>query len=121
MVSFILTSHFWSEFIPLIDLLNPDFDCSKKLLLSFVDKVTTEVYNFMSFVLNVAFVEASILSLASTGGSALGLTFLTLCVVISVKTQFLDQGKIKDPSQLIKGMSRLLQKLLKYFSGTTIS
>ena len=45
----------------------------------------------MSVILNVALVGASILSLASTGGSALGLAFLAACVVISVKTQFSDQ------------------------------
>ena len=35
------------------------------------------------------------------------------CVVILVKTQFSDQVKVKDTSQLIKGMSKVLQKLLK--------
>ena len=38
----------------LIVLLNPDFNCSKKLLSSFVDKVTTGTYNFVSVILNVA-------------------------------------------------------------------
>ena len=32
-----------------------------------------------------------------------------------------DHVKIKLTSQLIKGISRVLQKLLKYFNGTTIS
>ena len=36
-------------------------------------------------------------------------------------TQFADQSKISSISQLIKGISRVLQKLLKYFSGTNIS
>ena len=42
----------------------------------------------MPVILNVAFIGASILSLASTGGSPLGSAFLNVCVVISVKTQF---------------------------------
>ena len=36
-------------------------------------------------------------------------------------TQFADQFKISSTSQLIKGISRVLQKLLKYFNGTIIS
>ena len=32
-----------------------------------------------------------------------------------------DHVKIKLTSQLIKGISRVLQKLLKYFNGTIIS
>ena len=35
-------------------------------------------------------------------------------------TQFFDQVKIKLISQLIKVISRVLQKLLKYFNGTAI-
>ena len=35
-------------------LLNPDFYYSKKLLSSFVDKVTTGTCNFLSVILNVA-------------------------------------------------------------------
>ena len=82
--------------------------------------MTTGTYNFVSVILNVAFIGASVLSLDSTGGSALGLTLLVFCVVISVKTQFSVHVKIKDISQLIKGMSRLSQKLFKYFNGITI-
>ena len=74
----------------------------------------------MSVILNIAFVGVSILSLPSTGGSALGLVSLNVCVVILVRTQFSDHVKVKDTSQLIKGLSRLLQKLLKYFNGATI-
>ena len=35
-------------------------------------------------------------------------------------TQFWDQVKIRLISQLINGILRVLQKLLKYFNGTTI-
>ena len=63
---------------------------------SFVDKVTTGAYNFVSIILNIAFVGASIFYLASTGGSALGLAFLAVCVVISVKTQLSDHVKVTD-------------------------
>ena len=75
----------------------------------------------MCVILNAAFVGASILSLASTGGSGSGLAILAACVVISVKKQFSDQVKVRDTSQLIKGMSKPLQKLLNYFNGTAIS
>ena len=40
---------------------------------------------------------------------------------MSVKTKFSDHVKVKDASQLIKGMSKVLQTLLKYFDGITIS
>ena len=50
----------------------------------------------MSVILNVAFVGASILSLACTGRLGLGLAFLAVFVIISVKTQFSDQGKVRD-------------------------
>ena len=36
-------------------------------------------------------------------------------------TQFEDHVKTSSTSQLIKGISRVLQKLLKYFNGTIIS
>ena len=88
----------------LIVLLNPDFNFSKKLLSSFVDKVTTGTYNFVFVILYIAFVRASILSLAGLSPWAA----LVFCVVMSVKTQFSDQVKVKDTSQLIKGISRLL-------------
>ena len=38
-----------------------------------------------------------------------------------VITQSLDHVKIRLTSQLINGISSVLQKLLKYFSGTIIS
>ena len=38
-----------------------------------------------------------------------------------VITQALDHVKIRLTSQLISGISRVLQKLLKYFNGTIIS
>ena len=73
-------------------LLNPVLNCSKRLLLFSVNKVTTATYNVVSVVWNVAFVgEVSL------------------------------QDKIKDTSQLINEISKVLQKLLRYFNGTTIS
>ena len=38
-----------------------------------------------------------------------------------VITHSVDQVKIKDISQLINGISKVLQKLLRYFNGTAIS
>ena len=37
-----------------------------------------------------------------------------------VNAQFSDQVKTEDTSRLINGISRVLQKLLKYFHGTAI-
>ena len=70
----------------------------------------------MFVILNFAFVGACIGGLAglSPGVAA------AVCSVISVKTQFSHHFKVKDTSQLIKGMSTLLQKLLKSFNGTII-
>ena len=52
------------------------------------------------------------------GGSLL---FPAALTVISAKAQFLDQVKINSLSQLINGISKVLQTLLKCFSGTAIS
>ena len=40
---------------------------------------------------------------------------------VLVTTQSLDQVKIKLTSQLLNGISSVLQKLLNYFNGTIIS
>ena len=61
--------------------------------------MTTGAYNFVSFTLNVAFVE---LLTAVTAGSAPGSASLVALLVI---TQFSDQVKIRFISQLIKGIS----------------
>ena len=55
----------------------------------------------------------------SAGGTIAGLLPCAFLLVISAKTQFLDQVKINSTSQLISGIFKLLQKLLKYFSGIT--
>ena len=96
-------------------LLNLDFNCSNKLLSSSVDKVTTGTYNVVSAILSVAFVGSSI---AATEGSASGSSSL---VALLVNTQLSDHVKIRFTSQLINGVSSVLQKLLKCFNGTTIS
>ena len=75
------------------------------------DKVTTGTYNFVSFILNFVHDGAKI-----DGGPSLFSASLT---VISAKTQFLDQVKINSTSQLINGIFKALQKLLKCFSGIT--
>ena len=66
------------------------------------DKVTTGTCNFVSVILNVA-----------PDGATMA--------VISAKTQFLNQVKINSTSQLINGIFRFFQKLLKCFSGITTS
>ena len=71
----------------------------------------------MSVILNVAFVE---LSTAATAGFPPWAGTASL-VALLVNTHFSDYDKIRFISQLINGMSSVLQKLLKYFNGTTIS
>ena len=92
--------------IHFIVLLNPVFNCSKRFVSFSFDKVT---YNFVSFLLDVA----------PDGATIAGLSSSASLVVISAKTQFLDQVKVNCPSQLINGIFKLLQKLLKCSSGTT--
>ena len=84
-------------------LLNPDSNCSKSFLSFSFDKVTTGTYNF----------EFVIWNSNPDGG--------LFAVVISAKIQFFDQFKISSISQLINGIFKVLQKLLKYFSGITTS
>ena len=42
-------------------------------------------------------------------------------IVVLIITQFADQYKISSIPQLIKSISKVFQKLLKYFNGTIIS
>ena len=58
--------------------LNRVLNCSKCLLSFSVDKVTTGTYNFVSVVINVAFVG---LSIAATSGSASGSPSLVALLV----------------------------------------
>ena len=77
--------------------------------------MTTATYSFVSFILNVAFVG---LLTAATARSESGSASLVALLVI---TQFSDQVKIRFISQLINGISNVLQKLHKFFNDTTIS
>ena len=90
---------------------NPVFKGSKNLLSSWVDKVTTGTYSFVFIILKVAPVEALISIL---GGLKLGSASY---IVLSVLTTFSYQAKVKGTSQLINGIFRVLQKLLRCFSG----
>ena len=92
-------------------LLNPVFNCSKSLLSSSVDKVTTGAYNIV-YVALVGLLNATTAVLASGSASL---------VALLVKTQFSDQAKIKDTSQLVNTVSNVLKKLLKCFNDTIIS
>ena len=93
----------------LMVLLNTALNCSKSILSFSVDKVTTGTYNFVSVILNIAFI----------GEVSLRVFVLALFSMLVI-TQFSDQVKIKDTSQLINGIFKVLQKLLKYFNGTAI-
>ena len=89
--------------------LNPDFNFSKSFMSFSFDKVPTGTYNFVTFILNVVSDGATIAGSASAS------------TAISTKTQFLDQVRAISTSQFINGVSKLLQKLLKCFNGTTTS
>ena len=80
----------------LIDFLKPDYNCWSNFALSWVDKVTTGIQSFLSVIVN-----------------------LPLPVEL-VMTQVDDHVKKRLTSQLINGISRVLQKLLKYSNGTII-
>ena len=100
----------------LIDLLNPDFNHPNNLLSFSADKVTTGTYNLQSVISNFALVGDSI---AAIGG--LGCGSGAFLKALPTSTHSLYQDKINIISQLINGMSRLLQKLPKYFNGIAIS
>ena len=75
------------------------------------DKVTTGTFNFESVILNAA----------PDGAKIAGLLPSASLVAISAKTQFFDKVKISSNSQLISGIFKLLQRLLKCFNGITTS
>ena len=83
-------------------LLNPDFSCFSFVSFSF-DKVANGTYNFVSVIWNSNLV----------GG--------LYDTVISAKIQSFDQVKISSILQLINGIFKLFQKLLKCFSGVAAS
>ena len=101
----------------LIVFLNTFFNSSNNVLSSYVNKVTTGTYTLVPVILNVASVG---LSTSATAGLPPREGTASL-VALPVNTKFLDQAKIKDTSKLINGISNVLQKLLKYFNGKTIS
>ena len=72
------------------------------------DRVTIGTYNFKFLIENSNPVGVMI-----AGGLLLFPASLT---VTSAKMQFLDQFKINSIAQLINGMFKLLQKLIKYFN-----
>ena len=77
--------------------------------------MTNGTYNFVYVTLNVAPFGESILAV---GGFVTKIESLVALLVI---TQFSEQVKIRFISQLINGISSVLEKLLKYFNGTAIS
>ena len=94
-----------------IDLLNPDFNCSNNLLSFSADKVTTGTYNLQSVISNLALVGELIRFAGAAGGPL---------KTLPTSTHYLYQDKINVISQLINGISKLLQKLPKYFKGFAI-
>ena len=80
-------------------------------VLSRVERVTTGTESF-------AYVTARV---ASVGALNSGLSPYAALAAVSVITQSLGHVKFNVISQLIKGILRVLQKLLKYFSITAFS
>ena len=68
------------------------------------DKVAKGTYSFMSLIVKIM---------------SLGLVFI-LSVPAADKTQSFVYSSLHSAMQLINGISRDLQKLLKYFNGTAI-
>ena len=99
-----------------IFLLNPHFNCSNNLLSFSADKVTTGTYNLQSVISNFALIGELI---AAIGG--LGCGSGTFLKALPTSTHSLYQDKINVISQLINGISKLLQKLPKYFNGMAIA
>ena len=91
--------------------LNPDFDFSNNLLSFSSDKVTTGTYNLQSVISNFALVGELIQFAAAAGGPL---------KTLPTSAHSLYQDKINVISQLINGISKLLQKLPKYFKGIAI-
>ena len=94
-----------------IVILNPDFNCSNNLLSFSADKVATGTYNLQSVISNFVFVGELIRFAAAAGGPLKSLP---------TSTHSLYQDKINVISQLINGISKLLQKIPKYFKGMAI-
>ena len=92
----------------IISLLNPDFKLVNNLISSFLDKVTTGIYNLQPFIGRPAPVGSPSLT---TGGPA----STCLCYKLFIK-QFLFHFNSKDTSQLINGIFNALQKLPNYFN-----
>ena len=95
-----------------IVILNPDFNCFDNSLSFSTNKVITGTYNLQSVISNFALVGELIRFAAAAGGPLKALP---------TSTHSLYQDKINVISQLINGMSKLLQKLPKYFNGIAIS
>ena len=79
-------------------LLNHDFNCCNSFALSSVDKVTTRTKSFVSVIANVVAWFAAALDI----------------------TQFPDEARMRLISKVINCISRVFQKLLKYFNGTVV-
>ena len=94
-----------------IVILNPDFNCSNNLLSFSADKITTGTYNLQSVISNLALFGELIRFAAASGGPL---------KVLPTSTHSLYQDKINVTSQLINGISKLLQKLPKCFKGIAI-
>ena len=90
---------FGSYLFQSIVLLKPDFSWWNSFALSWVNKVETGIESFVSVIVNVG-------------------TWPSIALFI-IK-YFADKVRIRLLLQLSNGISRVLQKLLKYFTGTLV-
>ena len=84
----------------LLVLLKPDSNCFNSFILSWVNKVTIRTESFLLVILNFGTWSAT---------------------VTATRILYLGHVNGRVIPQLIKGISSVLQKLLRYFNGTVIS
>ena len=98
-----------------IDILNPCFIFSKR------KKVITRAKSYLKLLIWNAAAVVCIADTSLTDESASSSPGILGIVGISEILHSLDQNESSSFKQLINGKSRDLQKLLKYFNGTTTS
>ena len=81
-----------------INPLNPDFNCCGSFVLYWVDRLFNGTSNFVSVITKVVFLSTSQM----------------------IEFPVPNQVRIRLISQVIKGISRVLHKLLRYFNDTAI-
>ena len=74
--------------------------------LSLADKVTTEIYDFVYLIVKIILISFLLL--------------ITFSIPAADRTQYFVHLSFKSTLQLLRGILRDIQKLLKYFNGEAI-